>query len=184
METNKPNEEVTGTYETGVTQPGKSHRGIIAVLFMLVIFLSGVVTALGLMNVRLFHQLQTDSTDQVAQVSFESPTADEAGIYSHAKMNVGVEVPELDIWYVFVSGICNEYYDIPMGPMVTSAEGRAKEAGLRSGDILQEVKGKPVKTAKELQNVLETCQNGEQVQVTLYRASERKEMEVTLPITK
>lgn len=183
MEANKPIEEVAGTYETGVTQPGKSHRGIIAVLLMLVIFLSGVVTALGLMNVRLFRELNGDGTDKVAPVSFEAPT-DGTGVYSHAKMNVGVEVPELDIWYVFVSGICNEYYDIPMGPLVTSVGENAKTAGIREGDILQTVKGSAVQTAQQLQEVLLACQNGEKVGITLYRVSEKKEIEVTLSIVK
>lgn len=183
MEANKPIEEAAGTYETGVTQPGKSHRGIIAVLLMLVIFLSGVVTALGLMNVRLFRQLNGDSNDKIAPVSFEAPT-DGTGVYSHAKMNVGVEVPELDIWYVFVSGICNEYYDIPMGPLVTSVGEKAKAASIREGDILQTIKGSAVQTAQQLQEVLLACQNGEKVSATIYRVSEKKEIEVTLSIVK
>ncbi len=183
MEANKPIDEVAVTYETGVTQPGKSHRGIIAVLLMLVIFLSGVVTALGLMNVRLFRELNGDSNDQVVPVSFEAPT-DGTDIYAHAKMNVGVEVPELDIWYVFVSGICNEYYDIPMGPLVTSAGESAMEAGIREGDIFQAIKGSTVQTAQQLQDVLLACQNGEKVSVKLYRVSEKKEIEVTLSVVK
>lgn len=46
-----------GVYGTGRTQPPKNHAGMIAFLLILVIFLSGIVTMLGIMNVRLFHQL-------------------------------------------------------------------------------------------------------------------------------
>ena len=97
--------ETAGTYETGVTQPGKSYRGVIAVLLMAVIFLSGVVTALGLVNVHLFRKLQAEDNTPVAPVSFEAP---EEGVSPYARMDVGTNVPELGIWYVMVSGICNQ----------------------------------------------------------------------------
>lgn len=182
MEVKNPNEERSGTYETGVTQPWKSYRGVIAVLLMVVIFLSGVVTALGFVNVHLFRQLQTDSDDQVAPVSFEAPTDGELSPY--ARMDVGTQIPELGIWYVMVSGVCNQYYDIPMGPMVTSATSTAKDAGVRAGDILRTVKGREVNTAQQLHEVLALCENGEEVTVTFYRPSEEKELEVTLPVQK
>lgn len=46
-----------GTYQTGATQPGKNQSGLIAGLLMAVIFLGGMASALGLMNVRLLSQL-------------------------------------------------------------------------------------------------------------------------------
>ena len=71
-----------------------------------------------------------------------------------------------------------------MGPLVTSVGEKAKAAGIREGDILQTVKGSTVQTAQQLQEVLLTCQNGEKVSATLYRVSEKKEIEVTLSIVK
>lgn len=184
MEMKKQMGETTGTYETGVTQPGKSYRGVIAVLLMAVIFLSGVVTALGLMNVRLFRELKTDGTDQPAPVSFEAPAANGEDISPYVRMDVGTQIPELGIWYVMVSGICNQYYEIPMGPMVTSVTGLVKDSGIRAGDVLCSVKGQSVEKAEDLLAVLELCENGEQVQITFYRPSEEKEMEVILPVQK
>jgi len=52
-------------YGTGQTQPPKSHGGVIAVLLIVVIFLVGTVSVLGLMNVRLFKQLQEQSSTEV-----------------------------------------------------------------------------------------------------------------------
>lgn len=182
---NKPiTDNTVGTYETGVTQPGKSYRGVIAVLLTVVIFLSGVVTALGLMNVKLFRQLQSDSSAKAAPVSFEAPAAEGVDAYPYARMDVGVQVPELGIWYVMVSGVCNQYYNIPMGPMVTSASVQARAGGLRGGDVLRFVKGQKVSTAEELKSVLETCESGEQVAVVFYRPSEKKQMEAILSIEK
>ena len=169
--------ETAGTYETGVTQPGKSYRGIIAALLTVVIFLSGVVTALGLVNVHLFRKLQAEDTSPVAPVSFEAP---EEGISPYARMDVGTNVPELGIWYVMVSGICNQYYEIPMGLMVTSENHK----DIRSGDVLRAIKGQLIETEQTLQDVLAACETGEQVEVTFYRPSEKKERKVILSVEK
>lgn len=169
--------ETAGTYETGVTQPGKSYRGIIAALLTVVIFLSGVVTALGLVNVHLFRKLQAEDRSPVAPVSFEAP---EEGISPYARMDVGTQIPELGIWYVMVSGICNQYYEIPMGLMVTSENHK----DIRSGDVLRAIKGQLIETEQILQDVLAACETGEQVEVTFYRPSEKKERKVILSVEK
>lgn len=169
--------ETAGTYETGVTQPGKSYRGIIAALLTVVIFLSGVVTALGLVNVHLFRKLQAEDRSPVAPVSFEAP---EEGISPYARMDVGTQIPELGIWYVMVSGICNQYYEIPMGLMVTSEN----HMDIRSGDVLRAIKGQLIETEQTLQDVLAACETGEQVEVTFYRPSEKKERKVILSVEK
>lgn len=46
-----------GVYGTGRTKPPKNHGGLICVLLILVIFLSGLVTFLGIMNIRMVHRL-------------------------------------------------------------------------------------------------------------------------------
>ena len=117
---------------------------------MAVIFLSGVVTALGLVNVHLFRKLQAEDNTPVAPVSFEAP---EEGISPYARMDVGTQVPELGIWYVMVSGICNQYYEIPMGLMVTSENHK----DIRSGDVLRAIKGQLIETEQALQDVLAAC---------------------------
>ena len=60
------------TYQTGSTQPPKSHGGIIAVLVVLVIFLCGVVTIMTLMNIRLVRELNTKEPAS-SPVSFVAP---------------------------------------------------------------------------------------------------------------
>jgi len=46
-----------GMYETGRTRPPKSHGGLIAILLVVVIFLCGLVSALGVVNIKLFARL-------------------------------------------------------------------------------------------------------------------------------
>ena len=59
-----------GIYETGRTRPPKSHTGIIAVLLVVVIFLSGLVSFLGVLNVKLFAQLKALPQQEDESVSF------------------------------------------------------------------------------------------------------------------
>jgi len=65
-----------GTYQTGSTRPPKSHKGVITVLLILVILLGGLVSALSVLNVRLFKQiLQQPEQDDLPSVVFaNSPT--------------------------------------------------------------------------------------------------------------
>ncbi len=46
-------------YGTGPTQPPKSRGGLVALMLIIIIFLSGIITVLGILNVRLFQQLNT-----------------------------------------------------------------------------------------------------------------------------
>ena len=47
-----------GSWKTGSTQPPKDRGGTMALLLILIIFLCGIITVLGILNVRLFTQLQ------------------------------------------------------------------------------------------------------------------------------
>ena len=71
----RPDPWEPGKYETGRTNPPKSHHGLIAVLLVVVIFLSGLVSFLGVLNVRLFAQLQAQpDQEEEKSVSFVSET--------------------------------------------------------------------------------------------------------------
>ena len=70
-----------GKYETGRTKPPKNHTGLIAVLLVVVIFLSGLVSFLGVLNVKLFAQLQAMPEQDQESVSFISETVPTEGVY-------------------------------------------------------------------------------------------------------
>ena len=54
-----------GTYQTGSTNPPKSRSGLIAVLLIAVIFLAGITSILGILNIRLFSALNAQSDGNV-----------------------------------------------------------------------------------------------------------------------
>ena len=64
-------------YGTGRTDPPKSHTGILAVLLILVIFLTGIATVLGLLNIRLFRELASHQAEPELPISFTQTEADE-----------------------------------------------------------------------------------------------------------
>lgn len=67
----KPNEPWDPSiYGTGRTNPPKNRGGIIAFLLVLVIFLGGLASVLGILNVRLFTQLKEQSKKQEDSLSF------------------------------------------------------------------------------------------------------------------
>ena len=63
-----------GEYRTGATKPPKNHRSLIAVLFVCVIILCGVVSVLGVMNIRLFQQVRTPEAADSLPIMFSNDT--------------------------------------------------------------------------------------------------------------
>ena len=60
----------TWEYGTGSTQPPKSRGGLIAVLLIAVIFLTGIVTVLGILNIRLVKQMGMPMPTREPSISF------------------------------------------------------------------------------------------------------------------
>jgi len=52
-------------YGTGPTQPPKSRGGLLALMLILIIFLCGIITILGVLNVKLFHKLHTQEDNEL-----------------------------------------------------------------------------------------------------------------------
>ncbi len=60
------------TYQTGKTQPPKSHGELIAVLLAVVILLCGIISVLGALNIRLFRQISKQPEETTGILSFYS----------------------------------------------------------------------------------------------------------------
>ena len=53
-------------YGTGPTQPPKSRGGAVALLLILVIFLCGIITVLGILNIRLFREMRLQERNELS----------------------------------------------------------------------------------------------------------------------
>ena len=160
------------TYRTGGTQPPKSHGGAIAFLLVLVIFLSGVSTALGLMNIRLFRQLSAQQETEPAPVVFSQSSAAEDRQSPSILGIEGMAVP--DFW--------QNYHDLPRGIYVTDVHpgSDARSKGVLPGDILTAFNGAEVTELQTLQQLLEAYEPGSAVTLCLYRNGEYIEISVIL----
>lgn len=61
-------------YGTGRTEPPKSRGGLVALMLILVIFLCGVITVLGILNVKLFRQLRVQEEQDLTMSFRTTPT--------------------------------------------------------------------------------------------------------------
>ncbi len=57
------------SWQTGSTQPPKSRGGMIALMLILIIFLCGIITVLGILNIRLFRELKIQEENELS-ISF------------------------------------------------------------------------------------------------------------------
>ena len=65
-------------YGTGPTNPPKNRGTLVALMLILIIFLCGIVTMLGLLNIRLFQELKTDQqAQQELAISFTTEPTEE-----------------------------------------------------------------------------------------------------------
>ena len=160
------------TYQTGSTCPPKSYGGIIAFLLVLVIFLCGLSTALGLMNIRLFRQLNAAGIPTENPLAF-SQVAEEATADFFSPLGFsGQTIPE--IWCL--------YENIPQGIYITEVAHNSDAAvkGIVPGDILIGVDGVPVPDTATLNQLLQTRTAHTAVQVCIYRDGGQLQFPLTL----
>lgn len=56
----------TDSWQTGSTEPPRNKNGAMALMLILVIFLCGIITVLGILNVKMFRQLQEKEEDSTS----------------------------------------------------------------------------------------------------------------------
>ncbi len=165
----KQNESV---YRTGHTSPPKSHSGLIAVLLVLVIFLGGIVSALGLLNIQLFRKLQSQ---EERCLSFETEAALSRDLTQTLSLESEYSLPGLQ--YRPLTPFYSRYYGISQGIYVSAVEDDSFFArqGIRPGDILTELDGLPCEDPDILNCLLE----GHPVTLTLLRSGQPLELTLT-----
>ena len=143
-------------YRTGRTRPRQKHNGIIAVLLILVIFLGGLVSALGLLNIHLFRQLQQQDKTPLSFAEGDLvPVEPEGDSLTVAGITVQ-EMPDMD----------PEIYHLPEGLYVVDAP---KNGPIIPGDVLIGFGNSAVGSLAMLNALQNTCQAGQRVELMFYR---------------
>lgn len=156
------------TYQTGAIHPPKNRGGLIAFLLVLVIFLCGISTALGLMNIRLFKHLSS-----VESKSLESPVSfSEAAVLNDPITDGPLTEFSLGFSGQSISEFWQRYYDLPQGIYVSEVEDSmiAEKFGILPGDILTRINNIPVYDAETFQTLLEKLLPGEEAEIHISRS--------------
>ena len=153
-------ESPEATYRTGSTQPPKSRVGIITFLLVLVIFLSGISTALGLMNIRLFQQLNALEETEPGPVVFSRGAVCELpdSLTQYPLGFAGQEVPLF--WQT--------YHSLPAGIYVVEVTDECSGV-LLPGDILTALDGTAFNSNDDFLTLLSSYHPGQEVTVTIQR---------------
>lgn len=165
------------TYQTGSTTPPKSRTGLIALLLVLVIFLSGVVTVLGITNVKLFRMLSGQGEDSSVPITFSGSRKTSAFSTSPASFHSFVDPlslsDSLGIQGDSVPKVYQLYYRLPCGLYVQSVDSDSACArqGLQPGDIITHMNGTSITGLEDYQAALNRLSTGDSLTLTVYRNS-------------
>ena len=166
----------TGTWQTGRTQPPKRYVGLVAFLLVLVILLSGISTALSIMNIKLYRKLsdvQNSAPMTFSRSADASPQPTEAAEHE--------EIRELQL-HLGISGtlipsVYQRYYKLPSGIYVSRVADNsdAQIKGMVAGDIITAIAGDTV--GQDLPDGwFQDLQPGDMVNLTVYRSGTLIEM--------
>lgn len=160
-------------YRTGRTEPQKKHNGIIAFLLILVIFLSGLASVLGILNIHLFRLLDEKDDTPLSFAQAQDQATAGTGEQTLEGMTI-VEIPD----------IYQQMCDLPHGLYIAhvAPDSHAQQQGIAVGDVLTHFAGKPVSQLADLQGVLEgryeetadltICRNGTEQTFTIILTGE------------
>ena len=173
----KTNDFTAESYQTGNTHPPKSYGGVIALLLILVIFLSGIVSMLSLMNIRLFRMVESQNTQDISPLARCAPAQPEISVaqYGIAQSSLGITLQEITSFFQY-------YYDVPQGVCVTQVEPSSDcyAQGLRSGDVLTHCNDTSITCQEDLETLLMEAMPGEQFTLSYYRNGEQHQLTITL----
>lgn len=166
----------SATYQTGSTRPPKNRMGLILVLLGLVIFLAGIVTALGVTNRRLFQALSAQQATEPNAIAFSfGDMPAEASDGQPTGLGFRGEA---------VSEFWHTYHQLPLGIFIQAVEENSDAArqGVLPGDILTHINGQPVTSIEQLQLLMESNDQTKKVSVTLYRNDQKITLTLQPPL--
>lgn len=153
-------------YQTGRTQPPKKRGGLLALVLVAFIFLSGIVSMLGLLNIRLFRKAEVASQETPLTFS-RSAEAAQTTAYTDS-----FHISGLGISGSFTDSLDQLLYRLPQGFYVSSVEkgSHAEAKGILPGDIIQSFDGTAFAEADDLQTLLSSFARQQSVRLVIYRS--------------
>lgn len=176
----------TGTYQTGPSKPLKGQSILITVLLMSVIFLGGIASALGMMNVHLLLQLTQQQGSEI-NISEEQTSGSDVARYNffHSDQAVESQLPEeemLELRLGFrvqeLNALCRRYWDLSSGLQVISVT--QYDCPLQESDILTTINGETLTELSQLYTIVNAAQEKDVLELGVLRAGQHFTVELTV----
>lgn len=148
-------ESIPSTYQTGSTNPPKSHAGLLTFLLSLTILICGASTILSLMRINLLQKILQQTENQTCTMAFAEPAQTPAPYRSAA----GFQGTPLDSFW-------QSYHDLPQGIYVTDP-GNCPQ--LRTGDVILSIGQVSVCCWEDVDKQLQCYEPNAPIPVTVYR---------------
>lgn len=155
-------------YQTGPTTPPKSHGGLIALVLVTAIFLTGLLRLLQLMNIPLVQLRSGQQKSDISAIS-QYQADPQPAAYKIERSGCGIQGQLL-------SDVCRNYYGLPQGICITFVGEYTifYQKGLRSGDILLEINGEQITDLSALEIL--NGQGSQTLQLRYYRQGQYAEI--------
>ena len=162
-----PYQSDPGTWQTGRTEPPKHHSALISILLVLVILLSGIATALSILNLKLYKEL-TQRTPEAPPVAFSRGEEIAPAAYHEEDL----PIPQLGLRGTVIPEVYQRYYKLPSGFYITqvTADGQAARNGLLAGDIITRINSSEITSDDSVTALAKSLRNGDVLELTVYRA--------------
>lgn len=174
-QTSQPN-----TYQTGFTTPPKKYSILVVILLVLVVFLSGLVSLMGLLNFKMFSTLYEEEHQQEVPVSLENQQL----IGAAAPETTTPETKIIGITGESVTAVYQRHFQLPEGLFITFvAEGTsAHRQGIQEGDVLVSLEDIKITTPEQLRTFLEGRTIGDVFEAMIYRRDTDSHFTVRLTV--
>lgn len=170
------------TYQTGFTAPPKKYSVLVTVLLVLVVFLSGLVSLLGLMNFKLFSDLYEEQMDEVP-VAIKEGSLPEPQDYEEV-IPSGMVTKIIGLAGDMVTTVYQQHFQLPEGLFITYVEDgtTAHKQGIRVGDVLTHLEGIKITEENQIQEFLEDRPIGDTFEAVVYRRDTNTHLTVHLTV--
>lgn len=161
----------TNEYRTGTTRPKEKHTGPIAALFVCVIFLGGLLSVLGLLNIHL-------SGDDTPPISFSKGESDGFTTQETAEaalLPLGFSCQTMAMTY-------QSLHNLPAGLFINHVEpdSTAASLGIVPGDVLISFDDMPVTHLELLNQLLANCPKNHRATLVIHRQDGPTTLVITL----
>lgn len=171
------------TYQTGAAKPRRRQNVLITLLLMLVIFLGGICSALGVMNIRLLSALYSEQKN-IQTLSVENADDGVAQVdIAVREMDIALQDDEilqrrLGIRVQQINELHRSYWGVSEGLAIEQTYGKHNE--LQAGDILLSVNGEALTEVSQLVRALDATPCGGRLELEVLSGRQKFTLELEI----